>query len=283
MEVIYLTHSKKPVVCEPHVMALGFFDGVHLGHQKLLKEAEKRAQEKGCRFSVMTFSPHPDEVIKKDEGRQYLMTLPQKIKKMEKLGVDILFIAKFDMNLASLQPTAFIEGFIEELNVLHVVVGFDFTFGFKARGDVGFLQRTSRDRRWGVSVIAKECRSGQKVSSTLVRDLVRRGEVSSVRHYTGEDYRTMAVISDSHGGNRYSIEPRMKTILPSQGSYDIRIETDKKVYTGCLECAENAKVLRLTTALPIIDTKDECEIIFLKKAGDIKNISVRPMEEIVYG
>lgn len=144
MEVINLTHLDDQISQKPHIMAIGFFDGVHLGHQELLNRAKELARKQNVLFTAMTFSPHPDEVLKGNKNRKYLMTLPEKIKKMEAMGVDKLFVMEFDRTFASFLPADFIQRYILNSNTKHVVVGFDFTFGFKAQGNTQLLQKESK-------------------------------------------------------------------------------------------------------------------------------------------
>lgn len=284
MEVIHLTHSEKPVKCESHVMAIGFFDGVHLGHQELLNEARSLAERKGCKFSVMTFSPHPNEVTKKDKNRKYLMTLSQKIEKMEKLGVDKLFITKFDLKFASLQPTEFIQRFIKDINACHVVVGFDFTFGFKAQGNTELLQRESMTMDYDVSVMAKKTCSEGKISSTLIRSLVKNGEFSSISDYLGEHYKINAKVLPGQRRNHYVVHPDYKSILPSSGSYRIRIKAGSRRWSGKLTRYSNLyRGIELETLDSFEGTISECEITFIEKIKKVKEVPIKSMEEIVYG
>src|SRR5690625_811943 len=125
MEVIYLNHLSKLDGIKDHVMAIGFFDGVHLGHQQLLQTANRLAKTKGIESSALTFSPHPDEVIKGDKNRKYLTPLQEKIAKIAACGIEKLYVMNFDKHFASLPPTDFMEKYIVSMNAKHVVVGFD--------------------------------------------------------------------------------------------------------------------------------------------------------------
>src|SRR5699024_206983 len=156
MEVFYLTHSSELKNLESHVMAIGFFDGVHLGHQALFQHAKDKAAEQQMKCSAFTFSPHPDEIIKRDSDIRYLTPLEEKIDKIRKCGVDQLFVMNFDKAFASLPPLDFIEKFIAGMNVKHVVVGFDFTFGFKAEGNTTLLAEESNKGKFGLTVVPKK-------------------------------------------------------------------------------------------------------------------------------
>lgn len=284
MEVIHLTHSEKPVKHDSHVMAIGFFDGVHVGHQELLNEAKSLAERKGCKFSVMTFSPHPDEVLKKGQDRKYLMTLPQKIEKMERLGVDKLFITKFDSTFASLQPTEFIQRFIKDINACHVVVGFDFTFGFKAKGNAELLHKESEAMGYGVSVIAKKTCSEGKISSTLVRSLVKNGAFLSISDCLGERYKINAEVLPGQRKGQYIVQPSLKSILPSSGSYRVKVKSGKKGCNGKLKRRSNLHSgFLLETSGSFEGISGVCEITFIEKIEEFKEVPIKSIKEIVYG
>ena len=128
---------------EPHVMALGFFDGVHIGHQFLLQQAKKIAHKNNCKLSVMTFDPHPSEIIKGETDRKYLTPLSSKLEEMSQIGVDKVFVMKFTSLFASLPASEFINQYIIKLHATHIVVGFDFNFGYKAQGNVNYLRNST--------------------------------------------------------------------------------------------------------------------------------------------
>ncbi|WP_342387951.1 FAD synthetase family protein [Salinicoccus bachuensis] len=282
MEVIHLDHSAIPTIKEEHVMAIGFFDGVHLGHQKLLDEARDLAERKGCKFSVMTFSPHPSEVIRKDSDFQYLMTLPQKVAKMERLGVDTLFITKFDLNFASLQPTEFVQQYIRDINVCHVVVGFDFTFGFKAQGNTELLKRECSNEPWGVSIIPKKKCDEEKISSTRLRSMVKAGDFSSIPECLGEYYSIRVKIGVQKTSCHYTVHTDPKITLPASGIYDVEVRTPQGMRYGLLQVHEE-KGFELSVLSPLGYSKDGYEMMFIGRSRKAKGKTIERMEEIVYG
>lgn len=116
-------------------MALGYFDGVHLGHQKVIGTAKQIAEEKGLTLAVMTFHPHPSHVLGRDKEPKDLITpLEDKINQIEQLGTEVLYVVKFNEVFASLSPKQFIDQYIIGLNVQHAVAGFDFTYGKYGKG-----------------------------------------------------------------------------------------------------------------------------------------------------
>ncbi len=216
---------------EPHVMAIGFFDGIHKGHQQLLDKARTIAKKNKYLFSAMTFSPHPNEVIKGDKDHKYLMPLPEKIKRMEEMGVEQLFVVKFDRAFASLDPHDFIKKFILNMNTRHVVVGFDFTFGFKAAGNTTVLQQDSNKQGYGLSVIPKKSIDNEKISTTKIKALIQAGQVEQVSSYLGTDYKVSASIIQDHSSENLKVIPNGKFMLPSIGTYYVEvIQGNKRLY-----------------------------------------------------
>ena len=135
MEIIKLRHpyKKSQIPQENVVLALGFFDGVHRGHQEVINRAKKLAVENNYKLAVMTFNQHPSIVFKKIavEDMLYLSTTEKKEAIMASLGVDILYEIEFTSSFASLIPQSFVDLYIVDLNAKIVVAGFDYTYGKK--------------------------------------------------------------------------------------------------------------------------------------------------------
>lgn len=135
MEIIHLSVNSQFKV-EDSVCAYGFFDGVHLGHQQLLKNVESISKEKGLKKAIMTFSLHPKQILEKNDYT-YLMSLSEKIKVLEELEFDYFYIIDFDQEVAHLEPDVFLKKYIIDHHIKHVVCGLIFTL--EIRGKVIFL------------------------------------------------------------------------------------------------------------------------------------------------
>ncbi|GIO22733.1 FAD synthetase family protein [Oceanobacillus sp. J11TS1] len=276
MEVVYLTHLDEQIDQEPHIMAIGFFDGIHLGHQALLNHAKKLAYEKNVLFTAMTFSPHPDEVIRGDKNRKYLMPLPQKINRMAEMGVDKLFVMTFDRTFASLPPADFIQTYIVGLNVKHVVVGFDFTFGFKAQGNNDLLRRESRkSSQFGLSVIPKKTYLHEKISSTLIKELIQRGELDLVPYYLGANYEVEVNILDYSTNGNIVVQPNHKSLLPAPGIYNVEvIQGEKRLYGKFYHHPESRTENELELNEPLYELDKTCSIAFMSEVRTARSVSV---------
>lgn len=182
MEVEYLQAELTATEREsrpPVVLALGYFDGVHEGHQKVIRTAMAKAEKKGVEAAALTLHPHPRTVLSKDyEGKDYpeLTPLPIKEARLQELGMDRLFVVTFDKTLSSLSPQQFVDGYILPLHVVHAVAGFDFSYGQFGKGNMETLPSHARGK-FETTAVTKWEREGEKVSSTRIRESIESGDL----------------------------------------------------------------------------------------------------------
>lgn len=228
MEIIRLSVSESySFTRRPCVLALGSFDGVHLGHRRVIETAKELAKRNNLPLSVLTFHPHPREVLGKGKIEvNYLMPLELRENAMASLGVDRLYVVKFDMAFASLSPSQFVERYLLRLDVRHVVVGYDFTYGAKGKGDVGTIESDGKGL-FSLHVVPRMDHHGQKISSTNIRELLRLGEVERISDYLGNSYMTRGQIKtieiDPKLGAKVSIWLNRYYTLPVEGTYEVNI------------------------------------------------------------
>lgn len=222
----------------PLAIALGYFDGVHRGHQQVILEAIKQAKEKGLRSAVMTFDPHPSVVLGKNKKHvQYITPLSDKIKILEDLGVDYLFIVHFTPEFANLLPQEFIDQYIIELNVKHVVAGFDYSYGRMGKGTMETLPFHARDQ-FTYSVVQKLTLGEEKVSSTRIRQLLNEARVDELPELLGRYYFTTGHVI--HGDKRgrtigfptANIDLNEEYIIPPLGVYAVKMKVKGNWYNG---------------------------------------------------
>lgn len=238
METIYLEHSnlKRQFKSEPCVIALGFFDGVHLGHQRLIQTAKKIAAQKNVAVAVMTFYPHPRQIVNmKNAPVKYLTPLHRKQDVLKSMGVDKLYVVKFDPNFAILSPEEFVEQYLINLGCLHIVAGFDYTYGYKGQGNMETLIKSGKGR-FGVTVVDKISYNKEKISSTLIRQLVSQGEMEIIPKYLGSYYKINGNIARSlllkNGMQELVIKINGDYLLPDDGQYHIQLNCNNLVYSG---------------------------------------------------
>ncbi|KON69459.1 cytidyltransferase [Peribacillus butanolivorans] len=239
METIYIQHPIAESIAtemESCVLALGFFDGVHIGHRGILETAKKMAKQKQCTFGVMTFYPHPKDILFPDrEPMTYLTPLPVKEERFEKLGVEKLFIVEFNPDFARLSPEDFVEQYITGLRCKHVVAGFDYHYGSKGLGNMETLSN-HRLGKFDVTTVHKIEHASEKISSTAIRELLAGGHVKVVPDYLGEfyevhgDVKQNSLFYKNHQFIKVSIDKEYR--VPKLGVYHIQVELDGHIYEG---------------------------------------------------
>ena len=171
-----------------HVIALGFFDGLHKGHQQVISIAKQVAMEKNLPLSVMSFFPHPKSVLSNgNESVDYLMPLDQKKEQLSQLGVDYFFIVEFSLDFAALSPEQFISDYVIGLGAQHVVCGYDYTYGKKGAGNASTLVEHAQGNL-ELTIVPKVDLCGEKISSTRIRELLSVGNVSFISKLMGHPY-----------------------------------------------------------------------------------------------
>ena len=179
MNVTYLSEES---IFKDTVLAVGFFDGIHLAHQRLIEETIKIGKKLGKKTALLTFDVHPKTVLF-DLEYQYLTPLPAKIKKLKKFALDDLYILRFTKKLASMDPHEFMERYIS--NAHTIVCGFDFKFGIRGSGNVDMLNASDA---FETVVVDEITYHGFKVGSTHIRDLLHAGRVDEVEEILGHPY-----------------------------------------------------------------------------------------------
>lgn len=239
MEVYHLTHPHRLSKSDlpPSAMALGFFDGVHYGHQEVIRTAKAIAKEKGIQASCMTFYPPPAVVLGKKTHPEYLTPNAHKQRLIEALGIDQLFILRFDESVFSLSPGQFVDQYIDGLNVRHAVTGFDFTYGSGRAGTAETLADDARGR-FGVTVVRKVEKNGEKISSTKIRSLVRQGKVDEVPAYLSRCYEMNGTVGTGEKRGRSigfptaNIDTNDSYLIPQTGIYAVKMNVNQRWLNG---------------------------------------------------
>lgn len=222
----------------PSAVTLGKFDGIHRGHQKLIRETMK-AEEQGLQTVVFTFMRPPRSLVKGD-GQPVLLTNREKRAHMEKLGVDLMIEYPFTESVCHMEPEAFVEQvLVKGLKVKRIVTGPDFCFGYRRRGNITLLEQLSAVFGYELTVIEKErAADGQIISSTLVRQELLAGNVERANELLGYPYTvTGEVVHGNHLGRTFGMPtinqiPAEEKLLPPNGVYTARVEVDGHLYEG---------------------------------------------------
>lgn len=208
------------------VIALGNFDGVHKGHQKLIERMIDKARTMGLKTSILAFENHTKQVIS-GKKTDLLTCKKQRNQIIEGLGVDILYSLLFDKFIMSLSPESFIkEILIDKLNVKGIFVGTDYRFGHKAQGDSKLLRDLGEKYNLYVEVIEPLYMDDEIVSSTRVRKLIKEANFQEAKRLLGRDYSIIGKIIHGKKIGRFlgfptaNIEPITNYCLPMNGVYD---------------------------------------------------------------
>lgn len=230
MDVIQLKYPHQLVKNGgPYSLAVGFFDGVHLGHQQVINRAIEHAKEKGVKSAVMTFDPHPSIVLGgRNEKVFYITPLEQKIEKLKALGVDTVFVVNFTSDFAKLSPEDFVQFFIKDLHVVHVTAGFDFSFGAFGKGNMELMQQLGGSD-FDVTVVDKFEQDADKVSSTRIRKALQDGDMELAHHLLGRPFEVPGIVV--HGDKRgrtlgfptANVQHVEGSFVPSTGVYAVKI------------------------------------------------------------
>ena len=180
--------KERPARRRGTAVAIGNFDGLHLGHQRILRHLVTIARDKRLTSLVLTFSPHPERIL---EGGQIAMiqTLRQRLDAIKALGVQVALVASFDREFAGLSSAEFVDRIIVSLlGAKEVVVGHNFRFGRGRHGDVAALRRIGKKRGFVVTGIPAVIRGGRVVSSSLIRCLLEEGRMPQANSFLGRPY-----------------------------------------------------------------------------------------------
>lgn len=228
---------------EPTVLVLGYFDGIHLGHKALFERARKVADERGLTVTVLTFPESPRLAFSRftPELLLHLTSQEQRYLLLEKNGVDQLVMTPFTSEFASNTPAEFIERYVKGLNAQVLVAGFDYHFG-NCRADVQDLMELFDGQ---VEIVSEVSLSGEKVSSTRIRQAIQSGDVSLANQLLGYPFMTEGIVVHGDARGRTigyptaNLAPFDRVHLPSEGVYVAEVEVDGKRYRAMTSVGKN--------------------------------------------
>lgn len=178
MNVIY---SESAFAGERSVVALGMFDGVHIGHQKLIREAVNLAKQLDAQCVICTFDRHPLSVLRPDKAPEALLTLDENIKKFEALGAEWTLVKPFTPAFAAVSPEDFLKELCENMRVAGIVAGENYTFGSRGRGNARMLLDMQQTFNYIAVIVPPVMDGADMASSTLIRRLLKQGDTQRAR------------------------------------------------------------------------------------------------------
>ncbi|MBE9390399.1 riboflavin biosynthesis protein RibF [Vagococcus salmoninarum] len=248
MKIIEIHHpyQKEQLPVEDIVLVLGFFDGVHCGHQEVIRQGKEAALAKGLKLAVMTFNQHPSIVFKKiqPETMKYLTSVEQKARHMADLGVDYLYVVEFTSAFASLAPQEFVDQYMLGLNAKVVVAGFDYTYGPREIATMANLPNYCQER-FEIITVPKQMTDNKKISSTEIRELMAEGKMAEVTNYLGYVYEIEGTVVHGDARGRTlgfptaNIKVKSNIRLPRKGVYAVKIKVAGTWYRGMAQIGRN--------------------------------------------
>lgn len=206
------------------IVTIGNFDGVHLGHQNLMRDLVARAARIGGTPVVVTFYPHPLQMLAPNNAPLQIQTLDQKLAILESLGIPLVMVIPFNMKLAQTSARDFAVGLWERLQFKEIYVGPNFAFGHRRQGSINLLKEIGEEKGFVAGKIHQVQFRGNRVSSTTIRQALISGQVGLARRLLGRPYELKGIVIHGSGtGTRFSIPTaNLKTpneLIPRRGVY----------------------------------------------------------------
>ncbi|MEO8332725.1 MAG: bifunctional riboflavin kinase/FAD synthetase, partial [Gallionella sp.] len=172
----------------PVALTIGNFDGVHLGHQALLKELRAAAQARGLQTAVVIFEPHPREFFTPQQAPARLTSLREKLELFAGMGMDRVHVCRFDESFAQMSAANFINTLHEKLSARFVLIGDDFRFGSGRGGDFALMEKIGAQLGFAVQSVRTVAHDGVRISSTAIRAALAAGQMRTAQRYLGRHY-----------------------------------------------------------------------------------------------
>ena len=237
-------HDKTPLA-----LSLGMFDGVHLGHLSIINTLNKIAKKEHLESAILSFWPHPRKFLNPDDDVKMLNTLEEKLELLEKSGIQNIFLKTFDEEFRNLTGTEFCEQvLIQKLNVKHITIGHDHTFGKNKSGNFELLKSLSDELGFKVNQLEAVQNNDLNISSTKIRIALSEGRIKDANEMLGYNYPlTGKVIHGKKLGRTIcyptaNIEVPINKLLPKSGAYVVEVYIDNQFYKGMLSVGTNPTI-----------------------------------------
>jgi riboflavin kinase/FMN adenylyltransferase len=220
------------------VITLGNFDGLHLGHQELIRKVIRRAKELGAYSIVVTFRPHPLKILAPEKCPPLISIYEEKIRLFEKLGVDVLVKIPFTLEFSKMSPEDFVRNILcDMLGAREIYVGSNYRFGRGREGNITTLKAMGEKFGFTLREVEQVSLDGEVISSTKIRHLLRDGEVEHAARLLGRTYAITGIVVKGDGRGKglgfptANIAPK-HSIIPAHGVYAVRLFVRDKFYDG---------------------------------------------------
>lgn len=262
------------------VTTIGTFDGIHIGHQKILKQVVKLAEDKGYVPAVLTLFPHPRMVLQKDDSIKLLNTIDERVQLLKALGIKEVIVKKFTQEFANLSAQDYVKQIlVDELNTKHIVIGYDHHFGKNRSANIKDLKAFAKRYDFKVEEISAQDIEDVTVSSTKIRTALNEGEVDLANSYLGYNFFITGTVVKGKGLGRTIDFPTANInitatykLIPGDGVYVVKSKIENKTVFGMMNIGTNPTVDGKTRSIEVhffnfnADIYDsELKIEFLKR------------------
>ena len=243
-------HNLNTLPDKPTVVTIGTFDGVHIGHQKIIQRLNNTAKIEGLQSVILTFFPHPRMVLQKDSNIKLINTIDERHDILHGLGLDFLVIKKFTHEFSRLSAEDFVKNIlIEKLNAKKVIIGYDHRFGRNRNADINDLKVFGETFGFQVEEISAQDIDDVAVSSTKIRKALMEGDIKKANDYLGYHFMLTGKVNQGKGLGKQINYPTANIeikedykIIPKQGSYVVQSTINKKVVYGMMNIGMNPTV-----------------------------------------
>lgn len=255
---VYNSVHEIPAPIKNAVVTSGSFDGLHLGHQKIIHRINKIAKKNDGESVIFTFNPHPRHFIFPEKKFELLTSIDEKTEIFKGLGVDHLIIQPFNKDFANISSKAFINEYLETLiGTKHLVIGYDHKFGKNREGSFDYLNKHKSQYRFTIEEISKKDIDDTTISSTSIRSLLKEGNIRLVNTLLGRPYSiTGTVVEGQKIGRTISfptanLAVSKEKLIPKDGAYAVHVIFDNKCHKGMLNIGVRPTVSGTNTSIEV--------------------------------
>jgi len=224
------------------ILTIGTFDGVHIGHNKILTKLVEESKKNNLSSLIMTFFPHPRMVLQKSQEIKMINTIDEKIHLFEKTGVDNLIIQPFDKNFSKIRAKEFVEEIlVKKLKIKHIIIGYDHRFGKDREASVEDLKKFGLNYMFTVEEIAAQEIHSIAISSTKIRNAILKGEIKKCNEYLGRNFMLTGEVVHGDGLGKKINFPTANIeiidtykIIPKNGVYLVKTIINSEIYFGMM-------------------------------------------------
>lgn len=235
---------------EPSVVTIGTFDGVHIGHQKIIKRLINTAKQMGLKSIILTFFPHPRMVLQKDTSIKLINTIDERYAILDALGLDYLIIKKFTKEFSRLSAEDFVKQIlVEKLHAKKVIIGYDHRFGRNRNADINNLKAFGETYGFDVEEISAQDIDDVSVSSTKIRKALNKGDILQANEFLGHPFMLSGKVVKGKGLGKQFQYPTANLcihedykLIPKQGVYIVKSSINNTVFYGMMNIGTNPTV-----------------------------------------